>query len=89
MSSKGEIQLREEILQALLDINAIGDPDQLLGYVDAALDAVKRNDYFARCGTIYEVTWDNIVDFQDERYVWSIATEAYDREDDDYDDEDI
>lgn len=86
--SKGEAQLRENVLRSLLDINAIGDPDQLLDYVDAVIAAVKKQDYFIHCGEILTVTWDNIVDSYREGTVnWSIQTEDWDS-DDAWEDED-
>lgn len=87
MSSDGEIRLREKVLQGLLEANAIGDPDQLLYYVDAVIHALKQDDYFVHCGTIYTVGWDNPVDWHDDGIIWSIKTEDY-NSDDEYEDED-
>lgn len=83
MSSQGEIQLREKILNSLLAIGAIGDPEQLQDYVEAAISAIKEDNYFVNWGGILQVYWDNIgfVDGIDEPF-YSIKVENYEGDED-------
>jgi len=77
MSSQGERILRIKILNNLTALEVV-DPEDLQVYVEAAISAIKKDDYFVHCGDILQVTWDNPIDWRDDKVIWSIASEDYD-----------
>ena len=84
--TKGEQYLRRDIHLALETIRAIGDPDQINDYVDAAIEAVKKQWIYVQCGYIQQVEWDNPQDWRDNSVCYSLWAE---QPEDEWDDEEL
>jgi hypothetical protein len=87
--TEGEARLRLDIYRALIAVDVIGDPDQIEAYIDAVVEAVKKQWVYVNCGEILSVTWDNCVDFEDSKTCYSLWAESSDIDEEaDWDEED-
>jgi hypothetical protein len=69
--TKGEQELRKDLLEALY----LESSQSRFDAVDNLIHAIKSGEYFIHLGEICKVSWDNPIDWEDGKIIYSISAE--------------